>query len=59
MQTEVFRKALNPRDVLAKVVDCETVVCEFEFQSHNFVHFRTNTLDKGITPFIQHQKCVK
>ena len=34
-----------PRGVMVKVMDCE-----FELQSRNYVHFRTNTLGKGMNP---------
>ena len=38
--------------VMVKAMDCGIVVSEFEFQSHCYVHFRTNTLGKGINPLI-------
>ena len=31
---------------------CESVAREFELQSRYYVHFRTNTLGKGINPLI-------
>ena len=37
---------------MVKVTDCGIVVSEFEFQSHYYVHFRTNTLGKGMNPLI-------
>ena len=39
-----------PRGVMVKVLDCEIVVSEFELQSRYYVHFRTNTLEKGMYP---------
>ena len=36
--------------LVVKVLDCGIVVSEFELQSHYYVHFRTNTLGKGMTP---------
>ena len=38
--------------VMVKVLDCGIVVCEFELQSRYYVHFRTNTLGKGMYPLI-------
>ena len=37
---------------MLKALDCEMIVNEFELQSRNYVHFRTNTLGKGMNPFI-------
>ena len=39
-----------PRDVMVKTMDCGIVVSEFELQSRYYVHFRTNTLGKGMNP---------
>ena len=41
-----------PRSVMAKATDCGIVVSEFVLQSRYYVHFRANTLRKGINPFI-------
>ena len=46
------KKSLNcnrgcPRGVMVKAMDCE-----FEFQSHYYVHFRANTFGKGMNPLI-------
>ena len=38
--------------VTVKAIDCEIVVSEFELQSRYDVHFRTNTLGKGMNPLI-------
>ena len=40
------------RGVMVKLMDCKIVVSEFELQSRNYVHFRTNTLGKGMNPLI-------
>ena len=40
------------RGIMAKVLDCGAEVSEFELQSRNYVHFRTNTFGKGMNPFI-------
>ena len=41
-----------PRGVMVKVMDCGIVISEFELQSRYYVHFRTNTLGKGMNPLI-------
>ena len=41
-----------PRDVMVKAMDCEIVVREFVLQSRYYVHFRANTLGKGMNPLI-------
>ena len=41
-----------PRGVMVKAMDCRIVVREFVLQSRNYVHFRTNTLGKGMKPLI-------
>ena len=38
------------RGVIVKAMDCGIVVSEFVFQSHYLVHFRVNTLGKGMIP---------
>ena len=38
---------VSPRGVIANILDCE-----FELQSRYYVHFRTNTLGKGINSLI-------
>ena len=37
-----------PRDATVKTMDCGIVVCEFVLQSRYYVHFRANTLGKGM-----------
>ena len=39
-----------PRGVMVKAMDCGIVVSEFVLQSRYYVHFRANTLGKGIEP---------
>ena len=39
-----------PRGV--KAMDCGIVVCEFVLQSNYYVHFRANTLGKGMNPLL-------
>ena len=41
-----------PRGVMVKAMDCGIVVLEFVLQSRYYVHFRTNTLGKGMNPVI-------
>ena len=36
------------RDALAKVLDCDFVVSEFELQSRYYFHFWINTFGKGM-----------
>ena len=38
--------------VMVKAMDCGIVVCEFKLQSRYYVHFRENTLGKGMNPLI-------
>ena len=42
----------HPRGVVVKAMDCGIVVREFAFQSGYYVHFRANTLGKGMNPLI-------
>ena len=39
-----------PRSVMVKVMDWGLVVSEFVLQSRYYVHFRANTLGKGMNP---------
>ena len=41
-----------PRGVMVKAMDCGIVVSEFILQSCYYVHFRANTLGKGMNPLI-------
>ena len=38
------------RGVMVKTVDCRMVVSEFDFLLHDYVHFRTSTVGKGMKP---------
>ena len=46
----------GPHGIVANVLDCYIVVSEFELQSRYYVHFRTNTLQKGMNPPSTQQK---
>ena len=37
---------------MVKAIDCGIVVSEFVLQSRYYVHFRANTLGKGMDPLI-------
>ncbi len=39
-----------PRGVMVKAMDSGIVVSEFILQLHYYVHFRANTLRKGMNP---------
>ena len=41
-----------PRGVMVKAMDSGIVVREFVLQSRYYVHFRANTLGKGMNPLI-------
>ena len=41
-----------PSGVMVKAMDCGIVVSEFVLQSRYYVHFRANTLRKGMNQFI-------
>ena len=38
--------------VTVKAMDCRIALSEFVFQSRYYVHFRSNTLGKGVDPLI-------
>ena len=42
----------HPRGVMVKAMHCGIVVREFVLQSRYYVHFRANTLGKGMNPLI-------
>ena len=42
----------NPCGVVANVLNCDIVVIESELQSCYYVHFQTNTLEKGLNMVI-------
>ena len=41
-----------PRGVMVKAMNCGIVVHEFVLQLRYYVHFRANTLGKGMNPLI-------
>ena len=41
-----------PRGVMVKAMDCGIVVSEFVIHSRYYVHFRANTIRKGMSPLI-------
>ena len=41
-----------PRGVMAKAMDCGIIEREFVLQSRYYVHFRENTLWKGMNPAV-------
>ena len=41
-----------PRGVMVKAMNCGIVEREFVLQSRYYVHFRANTLGKGMNPII-------
>ena len=42
----------NLQRLMVKVMNCGIVVREFVLQSRYYVHFRANTLGKGMNPLI-------
>ena len=41
-----------PHGVMVKAMDCGIVISEFVPQSRHCIHFRANTLGKGMNPLI-------
>ena len=41
-----------PHGVMVKAMDCGIVVSEFVLQLRYYIHFRANTLGKGMNPLI-------
>ena len=50
--TYLFSISGCPRGVMVKAMNCGIVVREFVLQSRYYVHFRANTLGKGMNPLI-------
>ena len=48
----LMNRAGCPRGVMVKAMDYGIVVREFVLQSRYYVHFRANTLGKGMNPLI-------
>ena len=42
----------SPHSIEAKMLDCNSIASRFEFQSHYYIHFQTNTFGKGVNSFI-------
>ena len=45
-----FQKLMFVISIMVEVLDCRIVVSEFELQLRYYIHFRTNTLGKGMNP---------
>ena len=52
LSKELIKVRGCPRGVMVKAMDCGFVVREFVLQSRYYVHFRANTLGKGMNPLI-------
>ena len=50
--TYVWQIYETSRGVMVKAMDCRIVVREFVLQLRYYVHFRANTLGKGMNPLI-------
>ena len=48
----IFRLLTGGGGVIVKTMDCGIVESEFVLQSRYYVHFRANTLGKGMNPLI-------
>ena len=48
----VYLSIYCPRGVMVKALDCGIVVRQFVLQSRCYVHFRANTVGKGMSPLI-------
>ena len=48
----IIIRGCPPLGVMVKAMDCGIVVSEFVLQSRYYVHFRANTLGKGMNPLI-------
>ena len=51
-ELEIGERVECPRGVMIKAMDCGIIVSEFVLQSRYYVHFRANTLGKGMNPLI-------
>ena len=52
LRVSILKLGGCPRCIMVKAMDSGIVVCEFELKSRYYVHFRTNTLGKGMNPLI-------
>ena len=53
MRKQKFRVCVwggGHRGVMIKAIDCEIVVSELVLKSRYYIHFRANTLGKGMNP---------
>ena len=50
--TDCISEERCPRGVMVKAMNCGIVVHEFVLQSRYYVHFRANTIGKGMNPLI-------
>ena len=50
-QTNQNKRAC-PRGVMVKVMDCGIIISKFILQLRYYIHFRANTLGKGMNPLI-------
>ena len=41
-----------PCGVVVNVQDCEIAISEFELLLRNYIHFSTDTFEKGVNPLI-------
>ena len=39
-----------PPDIVANLLDCDVIVSKYELPLCYYVHFRTNTFEKGMNP---------
>ena len=49
-KNQLYRRC--PRGEMVKAMECGILVREFVLQSRYYVHFRANTLEKGMNPLI-------
>ena len=49
---EILKAKECPCGVMFKVMDCRIIISEFELQLRYYVHFRANTIGKGMNPLI-------
>ena len=50
--SSIKNKSSGSRSVVVKVLNFDAVVNDFEIQSRHYVHFRTNTCEKGMNTLI-------
>ena len=50
--TFIFHLKRSHHGIVINRLDCNIIVSKFKLQSHYYVHFRTNTVRKGMKPFI-------